>query len=159
MIEHIRRQQNRCISNESEAFTKIKNGWTRGDSNARPSPCKGSFFRYLRLNRVFGCDAGRLRTRAPHYASSHKPSRRPGETSKLTRQPDNWVCVRRLRALNADRVCVDWLHTSQNALQAHNLSVSRPGCNTPRCSNAYQLRRSPTPELFSIFHEEKDYNY
>ena len=29
------------FSNESEAFTKIKNRWARGDSNARPSPCKG----------------------------------------------------------------------------------------------------------------------
>jgi hypothetical protein len=27
--------------NESSSFNKIKNRWARGDSNARPSPCKG----------------------------------------------------------------------------------------------------------------------
>ena len=29
------------FSNESEAFTKIKNRWARPNSNRRPSPCKG----------------------------------------------------------------------------------------------------------------------
>jgi len=29
------------LSNESKAFTQIKNRWARGDSNARPSPWKG----------------------------------------------------------------------------------------------------------------------
>jgi hypothetical protein len=32
------------FSTESDAFTKIKNRWARGDSNARPSPCKGAGF-------------------------------------------------------------------------------------------------------------------
>jgi hypothetical protein len=65
--------------NESFSLHKNKNRWARGDSNARPSPCKGSFFRCQRLNRLYdlcACGAGQREKRAHYYASFDKSSQR-----------------------------------------------------------------------------------
>jgi len=49
------------FSNESDAFTKIKNRWARGDSNARPSPCKyGDLRLMVRFSDFIGLSSSRL---------------------------------------------------------------------------------------------------
>ena len=63
--------------NESFSPHKNENRWARGDSNARPSPCKGSLFRCQRLNRLYDLcayGAGQREKRAHRYASSRKSS-------------------------------------------------------------------------------------